>query len=53
MMSHVDKMLAAYEAMCKESLNPDEGRRREALYLRYIDSKRMSVDDIASQLKHR
>lgn len=50
MMSHVDKMLAAYEAMCKESLNPDEGRRWEALYLRYIDSKRMSVDDIASQL---
>lgn len=50
MMSHVDKMLAAYEAMCKESLNPDEGRRWEALYLHYIDSKRMSVDDIASQL---
>jgi hypothetical protein len=50
MMSHVDKMLAAYEAMCKGSINPDEGRRWEALYLRYIDGERMSVDDIASQL---
>lgn len=50
MMSHVDKMLAAYEAMCKESLNPDEARRWEALYLRYIGKPRMSVDDIAEKL---
>lgn len=50
MMSHVDKMLAAYEAMCKESINPDEARRWEALYLRYVHSPRMSVDDIAEQL---
>ena len=27
MMSHVDKMLAAYEALCKEAVNPDEARR--------------------------
>lgn len=50
MMSHVDKMVAAYEAMCQEAVNPDELRRWKALYLRYIDPKRMSVDDIAEQL---
>lgn len=50
MMSHVDKMLAAYEAMCRDAINPDETRRWEALYLRYIDSTRMSVDDIAEKL---
>lgn len=50
MMSHVDKMLAAYEAMCRESTNPDEARRWEALYLRYIDDERMCVDDIAERL---
>ena len=27
MMSHVDKMLAAYEALCKEAVNPAGGRR--------------------------
>ncbi len=50
MMSHVDKMLAAYEAMCKDAGDSDEARRWDALYLRYIDSERMSVDDIASEL---
>lgn len=50
MMSHVDKMLAAYEAICHEALNSDEARRWDALYLRYIDSKRLSVDDIAEKL---
>jgi hypothetical protein len=50
MMSHVDKMLVAYEAMCKESENSDEARRWEALYLRYIQPTRMSVDDIADEL---
>lgn len=50
MMSHVDKMLAAYEAMCLESSNPDEARRWDALYLRYIDEGRMRVDDIAAHL---
>ncbi len=50
MMAHVDKMLAAYEAMCRESTNPDEARRWDALYLRYIDNERICVDDIADQL---
>lgn len=50
MMSHVDKMLVAYEAMCRESSNPDEARRWDALYLRYIDAGRISVEDIAAQL---
>lgn len=50
MMSHVDKMLTAYEALCKEAVNPDEARRWEALHLRYIDSRRISIDDIAEQL---
>ena len=50
MMSHVDKMLAAYEAMCRDAVNPEETRRWEALYLRYIDEQRMSIDDIAAKL---
>lgn len=50
MMSHVDKMLTAYEAICQSSENPDEERRWRALYLRYIDAKRLSVDNIASLL---
>lgn len=50
MMSHVDKMLTAYEALCREAVNSDELRRWEALYLRYIDEERMSVDDIADRL---
>lgn len=50
MMSHVDKMLTAYEAMCKKSDNPDEKRRWDALYLRYIKDKRMSIDAISERL---
>lgn len=50
MMSHVDKMLIAYEALCRESTDPDELRRWNALYHRYIDPKKMSVDDIADEL---
>jgi len=50
MMSHVDNMLAAYKAMCKEALTPDEARRWEALYLRYISDERLSVEDIADRL---
>lgn len=50
MMRHVDKMLTAYEAICQSSENPDEARRWQALYLRYIDAKRLSVDSIASLL---
>ena len=50
MMSHVDKMLVAYEAMCKEAGDSDEARRWDAVYLRYIDPARLSVDDIAAEL---
>jgi len=50
MMSHVDKMLAAYDAMCKKSADPDEARRWQALYLRYIDDQKPSVDTIAETL---
>ena len=50
MMSHVDKMLAAYEAICRDSGNPDEIRRWEALSLRYIDEDRLKVEDIAERL---
>ena len=50
MMSHVDNMLSAYRAMCKEALTPDEARRWDALYMRYIGDERMSADTIASKL---
>ena len=50
MMSHVDKMLAAYKAICHEALNQDEARRWDSLYLRYIDDERLSVDEIAERL---
>lgn len=50
MMSHVDCMLSAYQAMCQEALTPDEARRWDALYARYISDERKSVDDIAAQL---
>ena len=43
MMSHVDKMLKTYE-------NPDEARRWQALYLRFIGKERLRVDDIADRL---
>ncbi len=51
MMSRVDKMLTAYKALCQDSASPDEIRRWNALYLRYIDNKRMSVETIADQLR--
>ena len=50
MMSHVDKMLKTYETLCRESDNPDEARRWQALYLRFIGEKRMKVEVIAEQL---
>ena len=50
MMSHVDKMLTAYEALCKDATNPDEARRWDALCLRYITPERLNVDDIAERL---
>ena len=31
MMSHVDKMLIAYQALCQGSIKPDEARRWEVL----------------------
>lgn len=50
MMSHVDKMLVVYKALCQSSINPDEARRWEALNLRYIADERMNIDDIAEKL---
>jgi hypothetical protein len=50
MMSHVDKMLATYEALCKAALYADERRRWDVLYLRYISEDKMSVDAIAEKL---
>lgn len=49
MMSHVDKMLATYEAMCAVA-TPEEERRWDALYLRYIGDERLSADEIAALL---
>ena len=50
MMSHVDKMLTAYHAICYESSRPDEKNRWDTLYLRYIDEERITIDSIASRL---
>ena len=50
MMSHVDKMLTAYKALCSEAASPDEARRWDALYLRYIADEQLSADVIADRL---
>lgn len=50
MMSHVDRMLATYEAMCRSSENTDELRRWEALHMRYIGDERLTVEGIAERL---
>ena len=50
MMSHVDKMLTAYKALCYESGRLDEKNRWDALYLRYIDDERITIDGIAEKL---
>lgn len=50
MMSHVDKMLTAYKALCYESGRVDEMNRWDALYLRYIADERIIIDEIASKL---
>ena len=50
MMSHVDKMLTAYEAMCLDSDNPDEVRRWNALYLRFLGENPMRPDKVAGEL---
>ncbi len=50
MMSHVDKMLTAYHAICYDSGRPDEKNRWDTLYLRYISDERITIDNIASRL---
>lgn len=50
MMSHVDKMLTAYKALCAEAVSTDEARRWDALYLRYISDEQLSIDVIAERL---
>ena len=50
MMSHVDKMLSAYQAICCESGRPDEKNRWDILYLRYITNERITIDNIAERL---
>ena len=48
MMNHVDKMLNAYCAICQNS--PEESRRWQILYHRYISEKPMKIDEISKQL---
>lgn len=50
MMSHVEKMLTAYKALCMDAEMPEEARRWEVLYLRYVAEKRMKLDEIAAEL---
>ncbi len=50
MMEHVDIMLKAYKALCEKSDSPDESRRWQAVYLRYLADNRITIDCIASQL---
>ena len=50
MMSHVDKMLAAYRAICGKSDKPEEKSRWDILYLRYISDERMTINDISDRL---
>lgn len=50
MMSHVDKMLSAYKALCESAIDPHEAKRWEALHFRYIVEERISIDEIAARL---
>lgn len=50
MMEHVDIMLRAYKSLCEASDNPDEMRRYDALYMRYISGEKHKTDDIAERL---
>ena len=50
MMDHVEKMLAAYKAICNADANPEEIRRWEALRLRYISEKKRTILEIAEEL---
>ena len=51
MMQHVDRMLNAYNALCMADNHPEQQRRWQSLYLRYIASEKMRVGDIADFLK--
>ena len=50
MMSHVDKMLAAYKSICENSIDQNEAKCWTALYLRYITDERITVDGIAERM---
>lgn len=50
MMSHVDKMLTAYKAICYDSNRADERARWDALYLRYVTEEQVTIDEIAGRL---
>ena len=50
-MSHVDKMLAVYKTLCQESCEPEQQRRWKALYLRYIDERKLKIESIAEFLR--
>lgn len=50
MMSHVDKMLVVYNALCRDCGKSEESRRWNVLYLRYIADERLTVEEIAEQL---
>lgn len=50
MMSHVDKMLAAYKVLCENGETPEEERRWKVLYLRYMTEKRLKLHEIAEEL---
>ena len=50
-MRHVDNMLAAYKTLCQRAENnPDEMRRWDVLYFRYISDEKLSTDEIAERL---
>ena len=50
MMSHVDKMLLVYKALCENSVDQSEASCWQALYLRYITDERMTIDNIAERM---
>lgn len=49
-MRDVERLLAAYESLCITSDLPEDSRRWEALFLRYISTEKISTDDIAERL---
>ena len=50
MMSHVDKMLSAYQAICKSSGRDDEQCRWKILEQRFISEKRRTIEEISTGL---